>query len=36
MKNSDYDHNIEFENITILIEEVLAIILNLDNNKAHA
>ena len=34
-EHSDHEHNIEFENITILEEEVLAVIMNLNNHKAH-
>ena len=32
---SDHEHNIEFENITILEKEVLAVIMNLNNHIAH-
>lgn len=34
-ENRDCLHNIEFESITLLEEQVLAVILNLDQNKAH-
>ena len=35
-KQSDHEHNIEFENVTVMEEEVLADIMNLDKNKARA
>ena len=34
-KHRDQEHNIEFENIILEEEEILAVIMNLDHNKAH-
>ncbi|CAB4028196.1 Hypothetical predicted protein [Paramuricea clavata] len=34
-EHGDRLHNVEFENITLSEEEVLAVIMNLDHNKAH-
>ena len=34
-EHRDRLHNVEFENITLSEEEVLAVIMNLDHNKAH-
>ena len=35
MHEQSDEHNIEFENITVMEEDGLAVIMNLDNNKAH-
>ncbi|CAB4037892.1 Hypothetical predicted protein [Paramuricea clavata] len=35
LEHGDRLHNVEFENITLSEEEVLAVIMNLDHNKAH-
>jgi hypothetical protein len=34
-EHHDHLHNLQFENITLLEEEVVAVIMNLDRNKAH-